>query len=324
MVAKKGKLHQDLTDVNRQIDECFLLSRPLEQGKKDIYLSEVWVVTTSTITPNAKTKIRALHKNSKVHFVSGEDLASLVAKYVPHYWSKIPIEISTYLDRIRTRARDHDQQLDIIQVTDKPIYIEQEIDRITVDPYNKLGKRRARRRLRVDPVAELESHRFMLIEAGMGGGKSKLIRHLVQSIATDAMSASRPWLPVSTTYKDLIDDYNSSLTDLFEATVSRAVKSQLARDARIIFFVDAMDEKEQSQSDMFASLERLANETQSHPRYRLILTSRTIGNLEFDKQFAHAISRYKIRPLTVGKLVEYLKQVCKQLNLTNRIIDDMR
>ena len=166
-------------------------------------------------------------------------------------WSHIPIETSSYLDQIRTKARDQDQQLDIVQMTDNPVYIEQDIDRITVDPYNKSGNRRARHRLRVNPVTELESNRFMLIEAGMGGGKSKLIRNLLQSIATDAISANKPWLPVSTTYKILVDDYNGSLTDLFEDMVPSVVKSQLPDDPRIIFFVDAVDEKEQSQSDMF-------------------------------------------------------------------------
>ena len=38
----------------------------------------------------------------------------------------------------------------------------------------------------------------------------------------------------------------------------------------------------------------------------------------------NALTRYEIRRLTMGQLIKYLKEVCKQLNLTNRIVDDMR
>ena len=90
VVAKVGKIHQKLSSVQTQVQECLLLPRFLEQGKKEIYLSEVWVVASSTITPGAKAKIRAIHKSSKIHFVSGDDLAILVDECVPYYLVPYP------------------------------------------------------------------------------------------------------------------------------------------------------------------------------------------------------------------------------------------
>ena len=323
VIAKVGKIHQNHRDVADQVEECLTLSRHLEEGKKKIHLTEVWVIATSTITAGAKGKIHAVHKASKVHFVSGRDLATLVEKWVPYYWSNVPVETSSYLNDVRTMAREQDERLDLLQVPGERLYIDQDIDRVIVDPYTR-GAKRARRRTKIDPLVEIESHRFMLIEAGMGGGKSKLIRHLLQSTADEALSANRPWLPVSTTYKTLVDDYDNSLTACLDAAVPTVVREQLPDDARIIFFVDALDEKEQSQPELFASLDRVAEETAADPRYRLILTSRIIGNLEFDKQFANAISRYEIRRLTIAKFVKYLRAVCEQLNLTTRIINDIQ
>ena len=276
VIAKVGKIHQNLSAIREQIDECLTVPRPLEEGKKTIHLSEVWVVATSTITAGAKTKIHSTYKASKVHFVSGRDLAALVEECAPHYWSDVPIETSTYLAEVRADAREQDERLDIIQVTGQPLYIAQQVDRVVVDPYKHRAKR-TRRRAKIDPLEEIESNRFMFIEAGMGGGKSKLIRHLAQSIADSAISATKSWLPVSTTYRTLIDEYTGSLTNCLNARVPAVVQRQLAADARIIFLVDAMDEKEQSQADMFTFLERVGAEIRSDSRYRLVLTSRIIG-----------------------------------------------
>ena len=323
VIAKVGKIHQDIHRIKQQVDECLTLQRPLEEGKKQIQLNEVWIVTTSTITPGAKENIYATHKASKVHFVSGHDLAKLVKDCVPHYWSRIPVETSTYLDGVRTQAREQDERLDLIQVAGDPIYIEQEIERVIIDPYTP-GKNRSARHIRVRPLPEIESKRFLLIEASMGGGKSKFIRHLVQRVSQDALAANRSWLPVNSTYKSLMDDHGGSLTELLNSKVPRVVRDQLADDGLIVFFIDAVDEKEQSQSEMFASMEALSAETRSDSRYRLILTSRVIGNLDFDKQFLNTINRYRIRRLTIGKMVKYLKEVCRRLNLTNRMVDDIR
>lgn len=323
VIAKRGKIHQNLSVLREQIHECLTVPRTLEGGKKKIHLTEVWVVATATITQGAKTKIHAAYKASKVHFVSGRDLAALVEEWAPHYWSDVPIETSSYLTALRTEAREQDERLDIIQVTGKPLYIAQHVDRVMVDPYNHSANSR-RKRVKVDPLEELESHRFMLIEAGMGGGKSKLVRHLTQSIADRHLSSTTPWLPVSTTYKELIDEHAGSLKRCLDAKVPTVVQEQLQDDGRIIFLVDAMDEKEQSQDDMFAFLANIGDELEANYRYRLVLTSRIIGNLEFDKQFATTLTRYEIRRLTMGQLINYLKEVCKRLNLTNRIVDDVR
>ena len=280
-------------------------------------------MATSTITQGAKAKIHATYKTAKVHFVSGRDLAELVETWAPYYWSDVPIETSSYLTEIRTEAREQDERLDIIQVTGEPLYIAQHVDRVMVDPYQHAAKRQ-KKRAKVDPLTELESNRFMLIEAGMGGGKSKLIRHLVQSIAERHLSGITPWLPVSTTYKTLIEDYNGSLAHCLNDKVPGVVREQLSDGGRIVFLVDAMDEKEQSQDEMFTFLEEMGEELRSDDRYRIVLTSRIIGNLEFDKQFVNSLSRYEIRRLTMGQLIGYLKEVCKRLNLTHRIVDDVR
>jgi hypothetical protein len=79
IVAKRGKLHLDHSDVERQIGEC-AVPRKVDGGKKEITLSEVWVVCTGTITGGAKRKIHARYPGTNVQFVDGDQLSAMVAE----------------------------------------------------------------------------------------------------------------------------------------------------------------------------------------------------------------------------------------------------
>lgn len=55
VVAKRGKILQDTSSVVRQIAECSV-PRRIEGGKKEVVLSEVWVICTGIITHNAQRR----------------------------------------------------------------------------------------------------------------------------------------------------------------------------------------------------------------------------------------------------------------------------
>ena len=323
VVVKIHKIHQNLTTVNRQIEECVRIRRYIEGGKKEITLSAVWLVATDTITQGARTKINDQHRGSKIHFISGDDLAQMIADYLPDYLSQIPISITGYLHAIRNDVRDTDADLDILAIDGQPVYLPQEVDRLKIDPYSKTTTL-ARHRRNVDLLAELENPRPILVEAGMGGGKSKLLRHLVHSLAHSESFAAQPHLPVLVTYREFVDDHDASLDAVVQAKVSKDVCGDLPDDSKIVVFVDAVDEKSQTQDELFSSLKGVIADTKKDARYRLILTSRPIANLEFDREFAHLLNRYEIRRLSVGQIANYLTRICNQLNLTRRIVDDIR
>ena len=323
VIAKVGKLHQDLSAVNRQIDECLTIRRHIEGGKKEITLSAVWIVTTDTITHGAQRKIHEAHRGSKIQFIAGRDLASLILEHVPDYLVDIPLPITSYLHRVREDVREQDASLDILTIDGQPIYLPQEVDRLRIDPYTEHASV-IRHRDSVDISIEVQTRQAILLEAGMGGGKSKLLRHLVQSLAQSTAFGQSPLLPVSTTYRALIDDYNGSLDALIDALVPAEAQTALPSDGHFVIFVDALDEKDQPQTELVASLRALLEETRGNPEYRLVLTSRPIQNLDFDREFANRLARYEIRRLSMGQIIKYLTTICDRLNLTKRIIDDIR
>ncbi len=73
VIAKLGKIHQDFTEIERQIDEC-KMSRLTEGGKKEIFLNEIWVVTNENITNNAKEKIHHKFPATSIQFIDYQKL----------------------------------------------------------------------------------------------------------------------------------------------------------------------------------------------------------------------------------------------------------
>lgn len=66
VVAKIGKIHQDFTAIERQIDECSI-PRFFLNGKGKINISEVWVIVTGNITHNAQKKSMQNSKHRRLY-----------------------------------------------------------------------------------------------------------------------------------------------------------------------------------------------------------------------------------------------------------------
>ena len=56
VIAKVGRIVQDFTEVERQIDECGI-PRTFFGGKEKVRIDEVWVLSTDTISKNAQEKM---------------------------------------------------------------------------------------------------------------------------------------------------------------------------------------------------------------------------------------------------------------------------
>ena len=95
VIAKVGKIVQDLGDIQRQIDECEL-PRLIRGGKNKIRITEIWVVITKHITQGAKEKIYHKYNTRKIEFIDGAALEKLVDQYTPLAWSRLPIAVGEY------------------------------------------------------------------------------------------------------------------------------------------------------------------------------------------------------------------------------------
>ena len=152
-------------------------------GKEKIRITEIWVVATKHITQGAKRKIFHKYSTRKIEFIDGAALEKLVDHYAPLAWSGLPIVVGEYLQDLRVRTEEQDKSLSLLPASDEVFYIKQDLYHLPDIEYRYKRKgHRPPKKIDVDHVTE--SHRCILIEGGVGSGKSKLLRQLIAGATT--------------------------------------------------------------------------------------------------------------------------------------------
>lgn len=323
VIAKRGKIHQDTSDVERQIEEC-AVPRRIDGGKKEVVLSEVWVVCTGIITHGTQRKINKNHPGTKVHFIDVGRLMAMVDEFMPYYLSDVELPVGIYLSEVKARSEELDRSLDLVQIKGETIYVDQDVVRVEVDPYRQEERVGKGRQKLINVQKELKTKKLLLVEAGMGGGKSKLLRRLTQHYADIGTFADEKVLPIYVTFKELVDDHAGNLLELVEVKIPEEVRKAAGEDVLYLFLVDAIDEKDLPPDELADILTKMADVIEAEDRYRLVLTSRHIGSLDFDRRFLYRLHRYEINQLSMGKIVSLLGVICQRLNLHTRIIEDLQ
>lgn len=324
VIAKTGKIHQDLGDLVRQIDEC-TVPRLVEGGKKRITISEVWVVATSTITLGAQTRLHDKFKSSNIQFIDGRKLSAMIDEHLPHYMSDLPLTVSTYLADMHARVEETDKRVQLVYLGDGPLFIEQDVQRIEHEPYVQNKNAKPPKVFKVDFVSEVVDRQALLLEAGMGGGKSKQLRRLAIHYATATHFSDTHILPILTSLKEVLDAYSGDLSSLISSVVPEAVHAEVDRnDGKYLVLVDAVDEKELEHGVLLETIDSLLHQASAREDLTVVFASRFISNPDFDRHFLRRLNRYELRPLTLGRILQFLKAVCDNLNLEARIVDDLR
>jgi hypothetical protein len=321
VIAKLGKIVQDFADIDRQIDECSV-PRTYFGGKEKIRISEIWVIVTEHITKGAQEKINEKYKIRKIQFISGSRLAELIDKYAIHYWNDIPLKTGEYLFQIRTKYNEIDKNLSLLNVDDRSFYVQQDI--YYNPPENEYKKQKSHHSLyhKVDIFEEIEKGKILLVEGGMGSGKSKLIRKLIDEYSNPDIFSEKKLLPIAISYKDLVDNYGSDHTLLISELNGKWDFTDL--DIQYLVLIDAVDEKNQSAEDRISELRNITDKLEADPRVTAVITSRYLKGYNRVDYFDGIIKRYELQYLTVSKMIEFLKTLCCQLSVANRILEDLK
>jgi hypothetical protein len=158
----------------------------------------------------------------------------------------------------------------------------------------------------------------------MGGGKSKLLRKLTQHYADLSTFADEHTLPLYASFKELVDEHGGDLEALLTQRVPYETQKAAGDNIGYLFLIDAIDEKDMPPEELAELLAGIAEKVESEERYRLVLTSRYIGSLEFDRRFSLRLARYEITQLSMGKIVGFLNTIRQRLNLHTRIVEDLQ
>lgn len=317
VIAKIGPIKQDLHEIERQISECSI-SRFASGGNKNITFNEVWIVTTGSISNNAKIKINNNYKNTNIRFLDDNKLISLIDNYTPYFWYDVSHTISSYLTKLTLKNENRDTEANILGNFGNSFYIELEIEKIVDNPYKKKTKSKL-----VDFQKEVINQKLCLLEGEMGSGKSKIIRRIIQSTACVESYLDTGFIPVYTTFKELHDNYQLD----YLACINKKVTSDTAQldneNTKYLLLVDSVDEAFSSDDDGLDKLTDLAVKLNSESNIHAVFASRPIKRLDEETNLRKYFQRYSIKPLSINKIKEFIEYICKELSLPNKILNDI-
>jgi len=321
VIAKLGKILQDFSDVDRQVEEC-KISRTFQGGKEKIRIDEVWVIATENISNNAQEKIHEKYKLQNIQFLDGEKLAALIDEYLPIFWTKVPIHIGAYLSDQNQKIKTLDQSMSLVPATDGSIYIEQDIEKYKSANY-KLRSKKTKPPEKCDIKSEIESNKLVFVEADFGAGKSKLLRKLFENYTSPEEYLRTKFFPIFCSYKELVEQFDGILQNLISSKVSPEIRKELV-SPKYIIFIDGIDEKNLPIEEQRETLKRVVDEINNTSKLSVVMTSRPLKILDETEIFDPDSFRYTICPMTTKKTIEFLKTLCSKLNITQRILEDLK
>lgn len=318
VIAKSVQIKQDYSDIKKQIEEC-CLPRLVNGGVKEIYLSEIWIITSKTISSNAQKKINHEFRDKKIKFIDGAKLVSLIDTYLPYYWGKNEIQVTTYFNNLKDTLIDLDKNTSIINLRDY-YYINQDIEiskRIGEEGYCKASKRK-----KVNIIQEIIENDVLVVEGGVGCGKSKLLRHVALSYADDNLYDEHKIIPIYINYCDLLDKYDNNPIKLANSLCG---KYQIIPDeSKFLFLIDGVDEicvtDEQIGEYFFDTIRKIENFKNSK-----VVCAMRYAPITGKKAFSiRTACYYTLKQLSLDQVIKCLKTICENIQFSFRLIEDIK
>lgn len=323
VVAKSGQIGQDFSDVERQIEEC-QIERFFMVGKKKIILNEIWVIATKNITSGAQRKINHKYSHTKIKFITGAKLSELVDEHLPVYWRNVKVEIGNYLETLKRQNREEDNRYSLIQLSDENFfYIEQDIQEYPREYYRKNTRKKNRKPKTVPFQNLITNDKFILIEGGAGAGKTKLLRKVIDFYTDPDIYNEHKTIPLLIPFKDLADKFSGDVSAFVQQKIPKNVK-EADEEIRYLVLIDGLDEKNLEGDEQINTLEELTQNINTYENIYGVATSRYLKALDKTSALENAIIRYEIPPLKLKKTIEFIKTLCEELNLSSRLLEDLK
>ena len=321
VIAKVGRIVQDFRDIDRQIDECSL-PRLIEGGKKKVRLTEIWVIATKHITQGAKEKIYEKYRNRKIEFIDGPKLIKLVDTYTPLAWTRLPLAVGEYLQDLRVRTEEQDKSVSLLQMSDQAFYVKQDLYHIPDIEYRHKTKHYSQP-TKVDVNQVIELHRCILIEGGVGSGKSKLLRRLIAEATVPEAFSKTKVIPLIASYTELMERHSGELATLITHRVPVEV-SEPCKDSEYLILIDAFDELPMDVDRQAEQLNAVFNQASEENRIRVVVTSRFLKGVDRGDVLGANVDRCELQPLSMQKTLDFIVKMCAKINIKERILEDLK
>jgi NACHT domain len=321
VIAKIGKVLNNFTDIERQIDEC-QMPRKIQGGTSEVCLSEVWVINTSSISTNAKDKIRHKYTGQRIEFFSGEKLAELVDKYGSYFWHDISSDIGSYLQDLSRKIEQREREVSILGgLGCDDFYIDPDVQEFEKSRYLKTN--RPTKPTYVNFVEAVLKEKVSVLEGEMGFGKSKTARHIAMHYCALDRFKKSSVLPIFDTFRNLLEK-GWTLSNLLDSSTSQFFDAATCKSCTFLFIIDGVDEALGKNGKFEELLSAIIKEARSVDGYHLVLTSRPLHRLDEQVSIYAGARRYSLMPLSMHKLVAFIEKACEKLSIPKRIFEDLQ
>ncbi|MCS4306090.1 energy-coupling factor transporter ATP-binding protein EcfA2 [Rheinheimera pacifica] len=318
VVVKVGKISSNSTDVQMQIDQCITMKRSIN-GKKEILVNEVWVVSSAGVTQNAQDYFSQKFNNHKIKFIGPEDITKMMVAYLPEYFEGISIPINQYMQRTRNSLEQLQAStklwlngLDNVNINHELIF---QSNRKYTQNDTRIIKAQ---NVQIDTL--IEKGGVSLIEGAIGSGKSSLLRSTAIKLLDSTRFQEKRQLPIYIQFKDLEKKYGFSL----EKLIADEIHSDKSDDIKYIVMIDGIDESNHELDERIGIINKIVAEASPMKSVKLILTCRSNDKTLFRTKLPTSVRNYQIAPLSMKQIIGIINMACQQLNTKNRIIEDLK
>ncbi|WP_124094362.1 NACHT domain-containing protein [Burkholderia gladioli] len=317
VIVKSTPIRQNHEDVIRQIRECTSIPRPIEGGKKSIYLSEVWIVTNKDITRNAQDFLHAEYKTTKIKFIDCNKLVSLIDRHFSSYWDYIDASLGKHVDKERAKITSLEAVQRLVPGEIGHIIIDQQIQRAPEESKRKFQHGTSKP---TKLFEEIPKRKAIFLEGGMGSGKSELLRSTALMLCDKDIVNRLKIISYFTTYRDLQEDPDYKAGNFIEK-----IRKSIGDESKsVAIFVDGFDEVQSKIEEKVADICRFANSLNSLENTRLIIASRYISEATLGESISKSFDKYAICPLTYGMMVNFVQRICEKSNISNKLKEDLQ
>lgn len=315
-IVKCGDIKQDYADIRRQIDEC-KVERFFDGGRKKIYLSEIWIICNGSISNGAERKIHEDFKNRSLRFVDLDKLCRLVDRHAKHFWDSIPASLGAHFSATLGEMISKESQSALLPAN-LGEHIDQELVEATVAPKAKktfVFKKSARFTLE----RAISSGRSIVIEGGMGSGKSTMFRRYIRTLCESSAFSQQRLVPVLFQYADIADKPQQTIQAQLEKLRANLDDSGIT----FLVFVDGLDEGHATSSSLLDVVKSITAISQSDLTVKTIVGTRPLWSIEEEVELSKVVDRYSILALSIPQIIKYLEDACKKIGVSDRIRGDL-
>jgi hypothetical protein len=313
VVVKADSIKQNTTDVERQIKECFI-SRKTVDGS-EIQIREVWVVSSQDITKNARDVINKLYADKKIEFVPAQDLAGLIDTFAPDAFVTTSPALQEFAETTILSLNAEDQRSLVVPGMEA-FYVEPIIIRRSFDGY---GNAKVSKKLSGfdELLKAFAGSELSIIQAGAGGGKSRLARELAKRVLESSDFASAKIIPTVEHANEYIDDPQAKIADRVHHL--RQISNSTAK---VIIFVDGFDEVDFNDSQRRNFISDLIKAA-SYSGTSVVLLSRPFNEVSILGSRIQSLDVFQIEPLKGPRAIEFLGKIAGKIDAKSKLLSDL-